>query len=267
MVELARAGRVELGRLRRIVDVDAGQLARIVHRFRTEGLARTRPADPVGQGQTVELTGRGQAVVEVLDRQSADRTQGLLAGLREDQQKDLVAAMASIRRALSGPEHPAPFGLRGLRPGDLGWVVHRHGAVYAEEYGRDERFEGEVAEAVASFAARRDPIRERAWIAELDAAPVGCVFCTRLAGGRTGDVPAAARLGLLLVEPSARGLGVGRRLVHECIAFARRAGYQQLQVRLDPRLHSARRIVQAAGFSPVTPRGLDWALDLDRPLE
>ncbi len=265
--DLARAGRVDLSTLRGIADIDAGHLARIVHRFRNEGLVRTgsAPADGGGRGQFVELTERGREVFALLDRQSAERTRGLLAGLHDGQQREVITAMATIRRALSGSQHPAPFTLRGLRPGDLGWVVERHATVYAEDYGYDEWFEGQVAGVVAGFAAARDPATERAWIAEVDGEPVGCVFCVR-AGSRppgsrppgsrppgSADEPVArlhGRLQLLLVQPSARGLGVGRRLVQECIAFARRAGYQTLGAQVQDSQRSAERILRAAGFRP-----------------
>lgn len=256
--DLGSAGPAPLGRLGRTTGVDDGQLSRIVHRLRDEGVVAAIPS-PEGGGPLVELTVHGQEVLAMLDRQIAAHARSILAGLREDRQRDVVAAMATIRRALSG-EQEEPFTLRSLRPGDLGWVVQRHGCVYADEYGWDERFEGEVAGLLAGFATGRDPARERGWIAEVDAAPAGCVFCLKdVVDGVTGSWTAGdavdprargddARMSLLLVDPQARGLGLGRRLVGECVAFARLAGYRRLLLRTEDVFTSSRRIVEAAGF-------------------
>jgi GNAT superfamily N-acetyltransferase len=142
----------------------------------------------------------------------------------------------------SVPARPRAYLLRPPHPGDLGWVVHRHGAMYAAEYGFDETFEHLVAGIVAGYAASHDPAREAAWIAEVDGQPAGCVFCVR-----QDDV--TAKLRLLLVEPSARGLGVGARLVDECLRFTRAAGYQRITLWTQDCLTGARRIYQRAGFS------------------
>lgn len=245
--DLAHSGRLDLTRLRGLVGVDAGHLARIVRRFRNEGLIVTAPPPTAAteRGSSVELTDRGLAMFGVLERQSVERTRELLGGLREEQQREVVVAMATIRRALSASMRPTPFTLRGLRPGDLGWVVERHGSIYAEEFGCDERFEGGVARTVAAFAERRDPARERAWIVEVEGVAVGSAFCT----SASEDPAEEAELRLLLVEPSARGLGVGRRLVQECVAFARRAGYLRVGAEVENGCVSALRILRAAGFT------------------
>jgi GNAT superfamily N-acetyltransferase len=152
--------------------------------------------------------------------------------------------MRVIRRVLSdgsSAARPRSYLLRPPGPGDLGWVVSRHGALYAQEYGWDETFEHLVARIAADYAAGRDPEREAAWIAEVGGAPAGCVFCMR-------KDSATAQLRLLLVEPWARGLGIGGRLVEECLRFARAAGYQQITLWTQDCLTAARRIYRSAGF-------------------
>jgi GNAT superfamily N-acetyltransferase len=151
--------------------------------------------------------------------------------------------MATIGEVTRSRDRPAAFVLRAPRPGDLGWVVQRNGAIYAEEYGWDASYEALVARIVADYAGRADP-REAGWIAEVDGAPVGCVFCMR-------KDDAAAQLRLLLVEPAARGLGIGDRLVAECLAFARRAGYPEIVLWTNDILTAARRIYQRFGFELV----------------
>lgn len=301
--ELGSGGPVDLASLRPATGLDTGHLARIVNRLRYEGVAAAVPA--VGDGGClVQLTVAGRELLAELDRQVARQARSILGGLREDRQRDVVAAMTTIRRALSG-EPEEPFRVRPPRPGDLGWVIQRHGCVYAEEYGWDERFEGEVAGLLAGFTAGRDPARERGWIVEVDDAPVGCVFCfhepatdpapgdttgTWMAGGVAGrgspdagspdaGSPDAgspdARMRLLLVDPAVRGLGLGRRLVGECVAFAGRAGYGRLLLRTEDAFTSSHRIVEAAGFELVDERPQhrygrphlthDWALPLPAP--
>lgn len=267
--DLGSGGPTELGRLGSGSGIQAGQVARVVQRLRGEGIVTTATTGQ-GRGPLVELTMHGQEVLAVLDRRIAEHARSILAGLREDRQRDVIVAMGTIRRALSG-DGGAAFRLRALEAGDLGWVVQRHGVVYAEEYGRDPRFEGSVAGMVARFADGHDPVRERAWIAEVDTAAAGCVFCltattadgaagTWTAGGAVGpgpwSVPCAddAWLGLLLVDPAVRGLGLGRRLVGECVAFARRAGYRRLLLRTEEQFGSAERIAAAAGFRLVDER-------------
>jgi len=265
LFELARDDAVEAAQLRRWLDIDAGYLSRLLARFEADGLvSRTRsPAD--GRRQVIGLTGPGRAVQADLDARSAAQIRALLAGLPPDGRRRLAAAMASIREIIGPAPPPAAFVLRPPVPGDLGWVVQRHGALYAAEYGWDSSFEALVARIVADYAARGDRRRESAWIAELGGEPAGCVFCMR-------KTDTTAQLRLLLVEPRARGLGMGGRLVAECVSFARRSGYREMLLWTNDVLHAARRIYQRAGFQLVSSQphhsfghdlvGQDWRLPL-----
>ena len=166
----------------------------------------------------------------------------MLDGMSVAGQERLVGAMLDIEGLLGArPEPAVPYVLRPYRPGDMGWVVHRHGVLYAREYGWDEHFEALVAEIVAKFIQHYDPKREHCWIAEREGENVGCVFLVR----ETGEI---AKLRLLLVESEARGLGIGSRLVEECIRFARQAGYRKITLWTNDVLNSARRIYEGMGF-------------------
>src|SRR2546425_4777738 len=169
----------------------------------------------------------------------------LLRTLPQPEQQRLVAAMHAIEGLLGpGSEHAAPYVLRRPRPGDMGWVIQRHGALYAREYAWGEEFEALVADIVAKFIGHHDRKRERCWIAELDGENVGSVFSVK-------KTEAVARLRLLLVEPRARGLGIGKRLVAECVRFARKTGYRKLTLWTNDVLHAARHIYEQAGFQLV----------------
>jgi DNA-binding MarR family transcriptional regulator/GNAT superfamily N-acetyltransferase len=245
LFELAHRDDVAVSDLRRALDLDAGYLSRILSSFTTSGLAVREKSAADGRRQVVRLTDEGRRAFDELDRLQAGAIDSLLAPLDDVQRTQLVGAMGQIRRMLSGDARPAGLVLRPPRPGDLGWVVERHGARYAAEYGWDANFEALVARIVAEFAERGDTRREAAWIAELDGERVGCVFCT--ASGNP-DAEHTAQLRLLLVEPSARGTGVGSRLVDECLRFARRSGYQRITLWTNDVLVTARRIYERAGF-------------------
>ena len=207
-------------------------------------MTRTRsPLD--GRRQVIGLTGAGRAVQADLDARSGAQIRAMLAGLTPDGRRRLTGAMTSIQEMAGPPPPPVAFVLRPPVPGDLGWVVQRHGALYAAEYGWDASFEALVAQIVAGYAGRDDHRGEAVWIAELGGEPAGCVFCVR----KTGTT---AQLRLLLVEPRARGLGMGGRLVAECVSFARRAGYREIVLWTNDVLHAARRIYQRAGFQLVS---------------
>jgi len=245
LYELAHRERPSATELARELALDAGYLSRILRGFeRRRLLSRTRSkAD--GRQSHLSLTARGRAAFAPLDVRSRADIGGRLARLGPGEQRRLVDAMQAIEALLGGaPAAKAPYVLRPHQPGDMGWVVHRHGALYAQEYGFDERFEGLVARVVAKFVDRYDPRRERCWIAEKDGEIVGSVFLVR----RSRSV---AQLRLLQVEPKARGLGIGERLVAECIRFARQAGYRKITLWTNSVLRVARRVYQTAGFRRV----------------
>jgi DNA-binding MarR family transcriptional regulator/GNAT superfamily N-acetyltransferase len=246
LFELAQReqGATELADLRRHLDIDAGYLSRIIARFEADGMATREQSEADRRRQVIRLTDRGRAAFEVLDKRSAEEVRTLLSSLTEEDQGRLVGAMEAIQQVLEESPRPQPFLLRSPGPGDFGWIVHRHGALYAEEYGWDETFEALVARIVADYLEHRDPQREAAWIAEVDGEPVGCVLCTK-------EEAKVARLRLLLVEPRARGMGIAARLVEECMRFARRAGYERIMLWTNDVLEDARRIYERAGFELV----------------
>jgi DNA-binding MarR family transcriptional regulator/GNAT superfamily N-acetyltransferase len=248
LFELARREATEVAALRRSLDIDAGYLSRIMARFDSEKLITRQRSATDGRAQVIQLTEAGLAAFADLDAKQTEQTAGMLTQLTGPDREQLLAAMTTIRRVLDGPDgsaaRPRAYLLRAPQPGDLGWVIQRHGALYAQEYGFDETFEFLVARIVADYAQTRDPEREAAWIAEVDGQPVGCVFCVR-------QDDSTAKLRLLLVEPSARGLGIGGRLVGECMSFARAAGYTQMTLWTQDCLIGARKIYQRAGFQLV----------------
>jgi DNA-binding MarR family transcriptional regulator/GNAT superfamily N-acetyltransferase len=242
--ELAREDRTEAGQLRRWLDIDAGYLSRILARFEADGIVSRSRSPQDARRQVIGLTATGRAVFAKLDALSASQIRGLLAGLPAGRRAALLSAMAGIREALDSTPRGETLVLRAPVPGDLGWVVQRNAALYAAEHGWDESYEALVARIVADYAARADRGHEAAWIAELDGQPAGCVFCMR----KSDDV---AQLRLLLVEPHARGRGIGERLVAECVSFARRTGYREIVLWTNDVLHAARRIYQRAGFELI----------------
>jgi DNA-binding MarR family transcriptional regulator len=242
--ELAQRDRTEVTELRRALGVDAGYLSRLLSRFEADGLVTRARSTGDARRQVAALTKSGRTTFQSLDARSAADVQRLLGGLPDDDQRRLVGAMETIRGVLDGADRGAAVVIRDPEPGDYGWIVERNAAVYADEYGWDETYEALVVRIVADFLAHHDRRRERAWIAEVDRAPVGCVLCVR----KSDDI---AQLRLLLVEPSARGLGIGNRLVDECLRFARRAGYQEMILWTNDVLVDARRVYERAGFELV----------------
>jgi DNA-binding MarR family transcriptional regulator/GNAT superfamily N-acetyltransferase len=264
--ELAQRELTHVADLRRDLGIDAGYMSRITARLEADGLVRRERSLTDARRQVLRLTEQGRAVFDMLDARAAEQATQLLAGMPDPVQRRVVAAMDTIRAAFADQAtSPSTVVLRAPAPGDLGWVVARHGAQYAAEYGWDDTFEGLVARIVGDFAADHDPRREAAWVAEIDGEPVGCVFC--VAADET-----TAQLRLLLVEPTARGRGVGRRLVDQCVRFARRAGYRSIVLWTNDVLVSARRIYEAAGFTLVDEEphhsfghdlvGQHWSLEL-----
>jgi DNA-binding MarR family transcriptional regulator/N-acetylglutamate synthase-like GNAT family acetyltransferase len=245
LFELAHREETTAGELGEELGLDAGYLSRILGGFQKRGLIRKRPSEADGRRRLLRLTERGREAFAGLDARSRSEIGAMLGGLSIAGQERLVKAMRAIERLLSvRPDPVIPYLLRPHQPGDMGWVVHRHGVLYAREYGWDERFEALVAGIVAKFIQQYDPKMERCWIAERDSEVVGCVFLVR-------ESEEVAKLRLLLVEPEARGLGIGSRLVEECIRFARQAGYRKITLWTNDVLNSARRIYRAMGFRLV----------------
>ena len=241
LFELGRRESVDAIELRRMLDLDAGYLSRMLARFEADKLLTRERSETDGRRQVIRLTAQGRAAYTELDDASAAEVAQLLDPLTAEDRRELVQAMDTIERLLTERPRPQTVVLRPPRAGDLGWVVELHGRLYAEEYGWDATFEALVARIVADFAERRDPFREAGWIAEVDGERVGCVICVR-------DDDETARLRILLVDPVARGLGVGGRLVEECLRFAKQAGYRRMTLWTNDVLAAARRIYERAGF-------------------
>jgi len=222
--------------------LDPGYLSRIVQKFDADGLITRKPSPADRRQYQLGLTAKGRLAFAKLDRSSHDEVAEMLATLSDGDRQRLTEAMATIERLLgSSGASPATTTIREPRPGDMGWVVQSHGALYASEYGFDSSFEALVAEICAKFLGSFDASRERCWIADIDGAQVGSVFLVK----HSDDV---AKLRLLLVEPAGRGHGLGRRLVGECVAFARACGYRKIALWTQSILAGARRIYSDAGF-------------------
>jgi DNA-binding MarR family transcriptional regulator/GNAT superfamily N-acetyltransferase len=244
LYELGQREVTEVGDLRREMDIDAGFLSRLLARLQRDGLVVRERSTDDARRQRIRLTEEGSAAFAELDRRSAEEIGAALEALSEEDQQRLVAAMDTVQEVLTHAPPGAGFVLRSPGPGDLGWIVQRHGALYAQQYGWDESFEALVAQVVAEYAREHDPRREAAWIAEVDGEPAGCVLCVR----RAEDV---AQLRLLLVDQRARGRGIGGRLIEECLRFAQRAGYNRITLWTNDVLHEARRLYERAGFELV----------------
>jgi DNA-binding MarR family transcriptional regulator len=244
LYELAHRREPIARELQRDLRLDPGYLSRILRGFQQRGLVERTASSADRRRRQLSLTAAGRAVFAPLDSASRAEIAALLEILPEPEQCRAIAAMQSIERLLDPALEASQIVLRQHRPGDIGWVTARHGALYAEEYGFDEGFEALVAEIGAAFIKNFDPARERCWIAERDGVPLGSVFLVR----HSDEI---GKLRLLLVEPNARGLGIGRRLVTECIAFARGAGYGGVELWTQSILVAARIIYAAAGFRLV----------------
>jgi DNA-binding MarR family transcriptional regulator/GNAT superfamily N-acetyltransferase len=240
LYELAHRDRPLASELARDLGLDPGYLSRILAGFRERGLlARTASPEDARQSR-LALTAKGRKVFEPLERRSAEAVAEMIAPLNEGQRTRLAASLESIRGLLE-PHAKPEYTLRPHRVGDMGWVIERHAALYAREYGWDERFEALVAQIAAQFIQRFDPARERCWIAERGTERVGSIFLVK----HTDEV---AKLRLLLVDPEARGSGLGQRLVAECVAFARQAGYRLITLWTQTILHAAQHVYRKAGF-------------------
>ena len=242
LFELGQRDRTEVSVLRRGLDIDAGYLSRILSRFEATGLIAREKSDTDARRQVITLTAAGRELQQSLDTRAGEEIGALLDRLGEDAQQRLVASMREITQVLADAPPPRAYLLRAPRPGDLGWVIQRQAAGYAAEYGWDETYEALVARIIADFVDRRDPAREAAWIAEADGQRVGSILCVRKSD-------TVAQLRLLYVDPAARGLGIGSKLVEECLRFARAAGYTEMTLWTNSVLSEARRVYQRTGFT------------------
>jgi DNA-binding MarR family transcriptional regulator/GNAT superfamily N-acetyltransferase len=250
----------------RELGLDPGYLSRILAGLERRGLIQKTPSESDGRRRILSLTPGGVEAFALLDARSREEIAELLGDLPEGEQRRLLEAMRTIEGVLGRElKFSEPFFVRTHEPGDMGWVVQRHGTLYFREYGWDERFEALVARIVADFIDGYDPSMERCWIAEMEGERVGCVFCVK-------ENDKVAKLRLLLVEPGARGLGLGGRLVDECIRFARRCGYETIMLWTNSVLDVARRIYEERGFRLVEEGehhsfgqdlvGQNWELEL-----
>jgi DNA-binding MarR family transcriptional regulator/GNAT superfamily N-acetyltransferase len=228
----------------RALDLDAGYLSRVLRSFEKRGFISRKPSRADARQSHIALTARGATAFAPFERRSQDFVGGMLGKLKPDDQTRLVAAMTTIETLLGEPPVAAKpsYTLRAPRHGDFGWIVSRHAELYAQEYNWGPPFEGLCAQIVADFVNNYDAKVERCWIAEMDGENVGCVMLVK-------DAPGIARLRLLLVEPKARGLGLGQRLVDECVKFAREAGYKRVTLWTHSVLLAARRAYEKAGFT------------------
>jgi DNA-binding MarR family transcriptional regulator/GNAT superfamily N-acetyltransferase len=227
------------------LDLDHGYLSRILRRFGEAGLVSKKRTANDGRQNLIAITAKGRKAFAPLNKGSHHQVAELLGKLSPAEQARVVSAMATVESLLQpSAQKPSMVLLRNHRPGDMGWVTSAHGALYAQEYGWDISLEALVAKITAEFIEKFDPARERCWIAELDGAPVGSVFVVRKSD-------AIAKLRLLILDPKARGLGLGKRLVDECLRFARDAGYTSMTLWTQSILTSARGIYQHAGFKLV----------------
>lgn len=245
LYELAHRDGPTASDLVKALDLDGGYLSRLLRGFGRRGLVTRRQSATDARQSHLLLTPRGRRASAGLDHRSQQAVGAMLRPLSDGDQRRLVGAVRAVETLLADRvPGRVPYILRPPEPGDMGWVVQRHGALYAEEYGYDRHFEGLVASIVGAFVARFDPARERCWIAERDGENVGSVFLVRKS-------ERVAKLRLLLVEPAARGLGIGARLVAECVRFARQAGYRAITLWTHSQLHAARHLYREAQFRLV----------------
>ena len=247
LFELAQCDDLTASRLGRALGLDPGYLSRTLAGLEQKGLIEKLRSENDGRQFLIHLTPSGKEAFALLDQRSRAEVAEMLGDLGEDEQQRLLKAMRGIEAILGkdkGFKFSEPFILRDYEPGDMGWVVHRHGVLYAQQYAWDSTFEALVAQVVSDFINNFKPGRERCWIAEMDGEIVGSVFVVQLS-------EEVAKLRLLLVEPKARGLGLGARLVEECIRFARRCGYKKMTLWTNSILLEARHIYQKKGFKIV----------------
>jgi DNA-binding MarR family transcriptional regulator/N-acetylglutamate synthase-like GNAT family acetyltransferase len=244
LYELAHGTAKTASEIGRALDLDAGYLSRMLRQFEKRGLISRTLSRADARQSHLRLTARGAKVFAPFEKRSQDLVGAMLGKLKPGAQAQLASAMGTIETLLGvAGEAKRSYRLRGPRHGDFGWVVASHGALYAREYGWGEPFEGLCAQIVADFVNNFDAKRERCWIAEMNGENVGCVMLVK------DEAPGTARIRLLLVDPKARGLGLGRRLVDECVKFARKAGYKKVTLWTHSVLTAARHCYEKAGFT------------------
>lgn len=255
LYELGQRGECTASELGADLDLDLGYLSRLLQGLKRSGLVQGQAAKEDARRVRLALTAKGRKVFQQLDARSRDEVGAMLSKLAAPEQERLVGALQAVESALERKKDSS-ISLRAHRPGDMGWVIGAHGRLYAEEFGWDERFEALVAEIAAGFIRHFDKKRERCWVAEMGGEPVGCVFLVK-------QSKTVAKLRLLIVEPKARGIGLGRRLVEECIAEARTKGYRKLVLWTQSNLAAARHIYKSSGFRLVsTQRHQDFGIKL-----
>lgn len=262
LYELAQNEKLTASDIARTLDLDMGYLSRLLRNFEKRGLINRKTSMSDARQSHLTLTARGRKMFAPMEQRSQQYAASMLASLDDAQQKQIVSAMNAIETLLAG----APAGKAAARPaytlreprvGDFGWIVSRHAELYLREYGWADPFEGLCAQIVADFVNNFDPERERCWIAELNGENVGCVMLVK------DEQPNVARLRLLLVDPKARGLGLGTRLVDECVRFARSKGYAKITLWTHSALSAARHVYEGAGFKLTSsePRH-SWGKDV-----
>jgi DNA-binding MarR family transcriptional regulator/GNAT superfamily N-acetyltransferase len=259
LYEIAHSDGPTASDIARALDLDAGYLSRVLRNFEKRGLISRKTSEKDARQSHLALTARGRKTFEPIEQRSQDDVDETLARLKPEEQARLTNAMDTIQTLLDGETNSKPQGkpvLREPRFGDFGWIVSRHAEIYAQECQWGEPFEGLCAQIVADFANKNDPKRERCWIAELNGENVGSIMLVR-------DSDEVARIRLLIVDPKARGLGLGQRLVDECVAFARRSGYKKITLWTHSILTAARHIYEKAGFTLTSsePRR-SWGQDV-----
>jgi DNA-binding MarR family transcriptional regulator/GNAT superfamily N-acetyltransferase len=244
LYEIAHRRKLTASDLIAELGLDAGYVSRSLTKLERQQLIRREKSATDGRQSFLTLTAKGQRAFHPLEARSNQQVGAMLGRLTSEQQSQLVSAMHTIQGHLNDTgrtDGRPPFTLRAHRPGDMGWIVHRHGALYWREYGYDERFEALVAHIVGDFIQHFDRKRERCWIAEKDGQMLGTVFLVKKS-------QSICKLRLLLVEPAARGLGIGRRLVSECVRFGRKTGYKKMILWTQSELGAARHLYKEAGF-------------------
>jgi len=264
LYELAHKPALTSADLCRMLGLNAGYVSRVIGGFEKQGLVTKSRSTDDARVARLKLTEKGRQTFQPLNDASREQVMGMLRRLSEPEQDQLVHAMAQIQGFL-GEKHPSGYLLRDPQPGDMGWIVHRQGLLYADEYGWNAEFEALVAEIVAKYVQQFDARSDRCWIAEMDGQIVGSIFVVR-------HNETTAKLRLLYVDANARGLGIGRRLVDECLRFARQAGYRKMVLWTNSVLVDARRIYERAGFQLIEEEahhsfgkdlvGQTWSIDL-----